>query len=261
MASESNSSMGWIVVAIALIAVLGVAAVAMLRAPTPITVQTGPQSPDRNILSVTGTHELQVAPDEAALTLEVVTRAATASQASTMNRELMNKVVSAIKSSGIKDDEIETTNVFLQKVTEWDTKEQKSVDKGYEQRTTIRVTVKDLTKVGSVLDAAVEAGANSVQDIEFSLTPESQTKYKAEALAVAAKTAKSKAQTLADASGATLGRITSLSENSYNYQPIFYNSRAMMADAGMEKVEAPSTPISPEKVSISVSVSIGYELQ
>jgi hypothetical protein len=258
MATEQNRT-GTLPLVIAALAVLGLVAVALLRPPAPISVTTGPQSPDRNILTVTGTHELEVAPDEAALTLEVVTRYPTAAQASDMNRDLMGKVVAAIKAQGIKDAEIETTNVYLQKVQEWDYERQRSVDKGYEQRTTIRVTVKDLTNVGSVLDTAVAAGANSVQDIEFRLTPESQTKYKEQALAEAAKTAKGKAETLARASGATLGRITSLSENSFNYQPWYANSRAVMAFdvAGAEK--AP-TPINPEMVTITVSVSIGYEL-
>ena len=135
----------------------------------------------------------------------------------------------------------------------------KQLDRGYQQITTIKITTKKLDAVGDVLDAAVQAGANSVQDVSFSLTPESEATYKEQALASAAKVAKSKAQTLASASGATLGRITSLSENSYNVQPYYYNTRSVAMDASAGSEKAP-TPISPEKVSLSVSVTIGYEL-
>jgi uncharacterized protein YggE len=259
MAIEQKNPGGLLVV-LAIVAVLGVIVVSSMQAIRPITVNTGPQSPDRNILTVTGTHEMEVTPDMAELTLEVVTRYPTAARASEVNRETLQAVVAALKAEGVADDEIETVNVYLQKVQEWDYENQRTVDRGYEQRTTLRVTTSDLTNVGAILDAAVGAGANSVQDIAFTLTPEKQTQVKEQALAAAAQTAKGKAETLARASGATLGRITALSENSYNYQPWYANSRAVMAldVAGAEK--AP-TPISPENVQVTVSVTIGYELQ
>jgi uncharacterized protein YggE len=258
MASTPENKSSWMILIIAAIAILAVAAVSLTKQAPPVTVYGGDQAADRNILSVTGTHELVVAPDEAEISFSVVTRNDNAAMASSENAILMNAVVDAIKAEGIAAGDIETTNVYLSKVTEYDYELRKSVDKGYEQRATVRVTVKNLDNVGSVLDAAVQAGVNDIDDVAFTLTPESQTRYKEQALTEATKTAKRKAQTLADASGATLGRITSLSENSFGYQPYYANSKAVMA---MDGAESAPTPISPEQVSMSVSVSIAYELE
>jgi uncharacterized protein YggE len=257
MATPENKS-SWMILVIAAIAILAVAAVSLTKQTPPVTVYGGDQAADRNILSVTGTHELSVAPDEAEITFSVVTRNDNAATASSENAQRMNAVIAAIRAEGIAASEIETTNVYLNKVTEYDYELRKSVEKGYEQRATVRVTVKDLTKVGAVLDAAVQNGVNDINDVAFTLTPESQTRYKEEALTQATKTAARKAQTLADASGATLGRITSVSENSFGYQPYYANSKTVMA---MDMAESAPTPISPEQVSMSVSVSIAYELQ
>jgi len=259
MATEQKNTMGMLLVVLAIVAVIGVVVVSSFQAARPITINSGPQSPDRNILTVTGTHEMQVAPDQATITLSVQTTDVSAQVASTQNAELMTAVTAALRAQGVAASDIETTNVYLSRITEWDYTRQRSVDRGYQQTATVRVTTTKLDDVGRILDAAIAAGANNVQDVSFSLTPETEKRYKEEALTEAAGVAKAKAQTLARASGATLGRITSLSENSYGITPYYYNTRAVMAlDAGMEK--AP-TPISPEKVSISVSVSIGYELQ
>lgn len=258
MAIEQKNTTSSLLVVLAIIAVLGVVVVSSFQASQPITVNTGDQSPDRNILTVTGTHELQVAPDQATITFSVITDDMSAKVASQENSDLMNAIVTALRAQGVAASDIETINIYLTKLTEWDYNRQRNIDKGYQQTATVKVTTKNLDGVGAILDAAIGAGANNVQDVAFSLTPTAEATYKEQALTEAAQVAKTKAQTLASASGASLGRITSLSENSYNYQPYYYNTRSvMMADAGAEK--AP-TPISPEKVSISVSVSIGYEL-
>jgi uncharacterized protein YggE len=129
------------------------------------------------------------------------------------------------------------------------------VDKGFEQITTLKVTIKDLAKVGSVLDAAVGAGANSVQDISFELRPETQEKVKQDALKAATAAARTKAQILATAAGAKLGDIVSLSENSY-IMPYLANSKTVMTSA-----DAAPTPINPAQVTVSASVQLSYELK
>ncbi len=232
-----------VLLVIALVAVIG------------LVVYNFSKTEERNILTVSGTHEMEVAPDQGVIVFQVVTREATAGTASVSNRELMNKVMAELEAQGIDDSDVETTAVYLNKVTEWENNS--IVEKGYEQQTTVKVTVNDLTKVGSVLDAAISGGANSIQSVEFKLKPESETAYKQEALVKATEVAKTKAQTLVNAAGARLGKITSLSESSY-VPSIRYNSYdyVVKESAGM----AP-TPISPELVSLSVTVNINYEIK
>jgi uncharacterized protein YggE len=236
--------------AIALIAVIGLVVVAALRSGGEERQQ------QQDLLTVSGTHVLEVAPDQAVMTLQVLTNGTVAKDVSAENRQLLTQVMVALKAQGLADSDIETTGVLLSRWTEWDPKSQAMVDKGYQQATTLKVTVTDMEKVGSILDAAVNAGANSVQDISFELKPETEQRLKQQALADATADATAKAKTLATAAHARLGKVASLSENSY-IQPWIYNSKAMM-DSG---AGAAPTPISPEKVTIQVSVSMAYELE
>jgi len=238
-------SKGWIV---ALIAVIGIVIVAAIAANS----HTNSQQQDR--LSVSGTYQMDVAPDQAVIMLQVQTRGTDAQQVSSQNHQLLQQVMDALTGQGIPDAKIETTGVNLQRWTEYDGIQRRMVDKGYQQVTTLKVTVEDLTKVGSVLDAAVNAGANSVQDISFELKPATQEQAKRQALAEATKAAKTKAQILADAAGARLGKIASLSENSY-IRP--FNAKAVMDTAA----ESAPTPISPQQVTVEASVNMAYELK
>lgn len=245
--AETNKFVG----AIALIAVIGLVIVAALHSSGEREQQ------QQNLLTVSGTQELDVAPDQAVMTLQVITNGTAATDVSAQNGQLLTQVMAALKTQGLADTNIETTGVLLTPWTEWDPKSQTMVNKGYQQTTTLKVTITDMEKVGSILDAAVNAGANSVQDISFELKPETEQRLKEEALANATADAAAKAQTLATAAHTHLGKVASLSENTY-IQPWTYNAGAMMADT---VANAAPTPINPEKVAIQVSVSMAYELE
>ncbi len=251
MAEQHMNS--WLV-GLAVIAVLGVILVAVVKTTAPITIDNSYQD---DVLSVSGTKQLEVPPDQAVIILQVVTDSMRAKDASTENKALLTKVMVAIEGQGVKSEELETVGVTLEKVTEWDPKTQMSVDKGYRQTVSLKVTLSDLDKVGAVLDAAVNAGANSVQSVSFRLKPATEERYKQEALKAAAQIARDKATLLADASGATLGKLSSVSENSY-VTPYYYNSKVSYDMVAAE--EMGSTPISPEKVSLTASVNLNYEL-
>jgi uncharacterized protein YggE len=238
---------------IAAIAVIGLVIVAGMKAAAPINIQP---APERNMLTVTGTKEFFVTPDEAQISLRVITRAPQAKTASDLNKARLTAIMAALKNQGIAQEDIATTGVVLQKVTEWDKQKEQSVDKGYEQITTMRVTVKDLSKVGDALDAAINAGANSVQDIQFTLRPETEAAYKRDALRNATSIAREKSELMADAAGTSLGAVSGISENSY-ITPWVTSNVADYA-SGMANGQ---TPISPERVSLKASVSVTYKLE
>lgn len=249
--TENHKGLHWI-------AIIAVAGLALVCFASVIDNQAAVVSMDsqRNILTSTGTHVLEVAPDQAIIRLEIITNGTTAKEASDENRVLSAQVMTALLGQGLNKEDIETLNVYLNKATRWDPKEQQYTELGYEQRTTLKLTVRDLTKVGTILDTAIANGANSVQDISFELQPATQTRYKEQALTDATRVAVQKARILARAADAELGRVTSVSENSYNYVPYVYNTRDVA-----EKGADASTPINPQKVSISVSVTVSYELE
>lgn len=253
MATDTQSKFLWAIVLI----MAALVALVAFKSSTPISVNTSPQ-PQQDLVTVSGTHQMDVAPDQAVMTFQVQTRGTDAKSVSSQNGQLMNAVMAALKAQGVSTDQIETTGVLLDRWTEWDQQQQKTVDKGYQQTTTIKVTLTDLTKVGPVLDAAVNAGANSVPGISFELQPATEQQYREQALKDATLAAKSKAQTLASAAGISLGKVASLNENS-NIVPWIYNTKAVMAGAALDSAAAP-TPISPQKVTVSATVSMAYEI-
>lgn len=256
--AESNM-FAYIIVALA---VIGLVIVTGIKAAAPISITTTP--PQEHTLSVAGTHEIEVAPDQAVLVVQVMTRNAKAPEASAENRALLRAVMDTVKAQGVAADDIETTGILLDRWIEYEKVEAdkglylpSAVDKGFQQTTTLKITVKDLEKVGTVLDAAIKAGANSVQEISFELRPETETRLKQDALTQATLIAKKKAEVLAQAAGTTIGPVSMISENSW-VQPWLYNSKSYESVA-MDAGSAPQ--ISPQKVTLSVSVNLNYALE
>ncbi len=222
-----------------------------------ITEQPGVQ-PQTGI-TVQGSTEFDVAPDLAKIRFRLETLSQTAQDAQLTNREIGNNVMSALKNAGVRDNEISTTDYRVEKVQEWDPTGQKMIDKGYRVSNAFVVSSKDLAKVGTLLDVGIQAGANNVESLSFELSDAKQKEVKTEALSKAATNAREKAEALADGAGVRLGKVLSLSENSYYAQP-FYRGDVMMAKAEMGAPEMPPTAVSPQDVHISAQVSVTYEI-
>ncbi|MBW2969813.1 SIMPL domain-containing protein [Candidatus Woesearchaeota archaeon] len=211
----------------------------------------------QNAISVQGSSEFDVAPDLAKIRFRILTQSATAQDAQLRNREIGANVASALKQAGVRDNEIETTDYRIEKIQEWDPKLERMVDKGYRATNAFVVTTKDLQKVGSLLDVGVQAGANNVDSINFELSDDKQKEAKTEALRKATKSAREKADALADGAGVRIGKVLSLSESSYFAMPSArYDVMAMKAEMG----GAPETEISPQSVRVSAQVSVSYEI-
>ena len=123
---------------------------------------------------------------------------------------------------------------------------------GYQVTNTASITVRTLANAGAIIDAAAQAGGDSirVQSIYFSISD--PTKYYTQARTLAVNDAKAKAQQLASTSGVTLGAITYIAENQ-GYNPPIYNSGAA--------VPGTATPISPGQTQITMSVQMAFAIQ
>lgn len=198
---------------------------------------------------VSGTAEIRVAPDIAHVTLGVRTRAGEANQAASQNAASMRSVTQAIRRLGIADADVETVQYTLQPVFDYPTNAPpRLID--YEATNLVRVTVRDLGKVGRVIDAAVGAGANVVQDVAFVLDKESEVRSRAISQAVA--DARNKASVMADALGIRLGPLLSASES---VGPIIFPRVALAESAG-----AAETPISPRQIEVRATVNLVYAI-
>ena len=241
-----------------IIGVLLVAAVLITAcAPQQITVNN---QPERNMLSVSGEGRIDVNPNKAELVIATQTNASTAKEAQFKNRELSNAVIEALKGAGVKAEEIETLDYDLSPLYDWNSKTGERMDKGFQLVHRTKVTTQNLEIAGSLIDLAVQSGANRVDSITFGLTKTAEKQAKGEALAQAAQEATSKAQSIAANVGVTLGKVAKVSENA-NYQPYYqrfesYGAKSMMADAAPQP-----TDVSPKKVTVSATISLDYEIK
>ncbi len=122
---------------------------------------------------------------------------------------------------------------------------------GYTARNTVEVTTGDLPSVGTLIDAAMQAGANNIQRLEFTL--KDRHAARAQALREAAARARADADTIANALGVKIVRVLSAEEE--REAPI---RPVMMGMARMEA--APATPIEPGKVEVRATVTLQVEV-
>lgn len=210
---------------------------------------------DLNKISVLGSAQLEVAPDEAELRLSVVTEDYNVKSAQQRNAQIAGGVIDSLVSAGVDKKQIETVGYSVEKVREWE--REKYVDKGYRVKNTVKVTTKSLDKVGDFIDSAVGAGANEVQSVSFSLTKDAKEKVKEQLLQKASDDAKSKAKILASALSVSLGRAVTIAESNYDLAPVYY-SGALYKSAMME-ASAP-TPIQPKNIETTARISVVFEI-
>lgn len=229
-------------------------AVILTACSTEIIMPQGGEQP--NTLTVQGESQFEVAPDLAKVQFAIETRSTTAQDAQLRNRQIQDEIKQALNRVGVSSSDVETTNYNVQRWYEWDYKENKQIDKGYIVSNNFVVKTTNLQKVGDILDAGVQAGANRVDSISFELSDEKSRQVKQEALRKAAANARDKAVALAEGSGVRLGAVKSISENSYVVMPYArggYDMAVMKAEAPV-----PATDISPQNVQVNAQVSVGY---
>lgn len=229
-------------------------------------------------ISVTASGDVYAEPDLARVTIGVVTEAATSTEAMNDNAEAMSKVIDAIKGLGIDEKDIRTSTVSLQPKYEYQyptsARSPDSPDKavppmpsptpptslstkivGYTATNTVTVTVRDLSKVGKVIDEGYSGGANQIQGVSFMLSDEKGADVYKDALKKAVAEAKDKASVIADAAGISDYKLKTISENS-QYIPLAYDTMGRSAAAGMAAM-AP-TPISPGQNKVTANVALTY---
>jgi uncharacterized protein YggE len=216
------------------------------------------QRSELGTISVSGTGEKTVSPDKAEVYLKIETEGKTADEAQAENRRIEKDVLSALRKAGVSDDDMETTSYYLNPRYRWDGKVNQII--GYTQYHVLKVETKNIDKVGDLIDTAVEAGANGVQNVNFDLTQEKREKVNTEVLNIAGGRALEKAKAIADGLGVKLGAVAKVSEASYNYAPM-YREMAVMSAGMDEGMPAPKTEIMPQDLDVSASITVSYYLE
>jgi uncharacterized protein YggE len=185
-------------------------------------------------VSATGTAEAE--PDQARITSGVATEAPTAREALTGNSEAMNKVITAIKSKGIDAKDIQTASFNVEPVMDYSKDGEPPKLRGYRVSNQVVVLVRDIDKLGTVLDDLVSAGANQIQGLSFEVSKAETLKDEARKNAIA--NALRRAKLLASAAGAEVGEVLQISEDSTPDSPIVYAApRFAKAQTGAAPIE------------------------
>lgn len=216
------------------------------------------KTPEPGVISVSGEGVAAVAPDMAVISLTVLREAETAREALDANNAAMADVLAAMKAEGIAERDLQTGAFSVQ--PRWvypvnkDGQNEEPRITGYTVNNTLTVRIRDLSRLGAILDSSVSLGVNQGGDIVF--TNDDQDKIREAARLDAVTKARAKAEAMTAALGVSLGRITQISENSYAAppMPIARAEMAMMAKA------ADQVPVASGENEYRVTVSVTWEI-
>jgi uncharacterized protein len=211
---------------VALVAIL-IASPAWAAAQVP-QPRPPPAAVVQRTLRVTGEGEVSVRPDVAVVTAGVEAEGKDLAAVTADVNAQMRKVLAALGQVGVAEKDVLTTRHDIQVNRPWRDGVQGPIS-GYTVAQEVRVTVRDLTKLGAVLDRVVAAGANALRGLSFE--KESPVPERAAALAAAVRAAKVKAEAVAKAAGVQLGEVLTVSETA-TVQPFPNVRMAMAQDAG-----------------------------
>jgi hypothetical protein len=206
-------------------------------------------------LTVTAEASVEATPDVASVSAGVVTQAPDAGAALAANSARMTEVVAALRKAGVAERDIQTSQLNLQPQYRY-REGQAPLITGYQATNSVSVRLRDLARVGPVLDTLVTVGANSVSGPDFLIDKPEPLLDQARANAV--KAARARADLLAAAAGVQIVRILSIREGAaFEPQP-----RPMMRTMAMDAVSAaPPPPVAPGETSLRAQVTVSFEIR
>lgn len=204
-------------------------------------------------ISINGEGLVKAKPDMATVQVVVDVSNKNVGEAQSDAATRMNNVMAKLKEQGVADDDIKTSQFAIYPQYDYTPGREQGTLVGYRVVNGVAVTIKQLDKVGKVLDAVVAAGATRVDSVAFSIAD--PTPLQSQARAAAVKQARTRAEELAKAAGVSLGKVTSISESTAGAIPEFASmTKAAALGAG-------DTPITPGSLEIRVNVQVNYAIQ
>jgi uncharacterized protein len=205
-------------------------------------------------IEVTGEGAVSAAPDFARVTLGVTTAGKDAGEAMAANAKSASALVTLIKSEGVAPADIRTSTMSISPTFSQPSPGQAREPAiiGYSVSNEVTVIVRDISRLGALLDKAVGAGANAIYGIAYGENDPGALLDKARPLAVA--DARRKAEISARAGGAQIGRLMELTEQAGSEPPVGFATRAYMPSP------PPTTPIEAGEDKLRVTVTARFEL-
>lgn len=214
---------------------------------------------NRRTVSVSGTGSVEVEADNATIILSVITRGKDVGNTAKENAEKMTKVHESVLALGILPEDVSTEHYTINQESNY--LNGKVIYGDYVATNRIKIFIKDLTMAGNVIDAAIKAGANQLSSFQYGISNKESFVKQARTLAV--QNARDTANLLATTSGAFLGKVISLNEQSNNFGFYRVNAKRASLEAAVEDTASSfvSTPISGGKTTISFTVDAVFEIK
>ncbi len=210
-------------------------------------------------LTLTGRAEVSSTPDMAVISAGAVSEAETARAALSANNEAMAAVLKTIRAAGVAEKDIQTSNFSVQPKYTYPPRASDGTQDapkivGYTVSNTVTVIVREMDKLGGVMDAVVTSGVNQMNGLDFTIAEAEPLRNEARKAAVA--DALARAKLYADAAGVKLGPIRTISEDSFVRPP------QPMARMALEaKMADAAAPVAPGEQVIEATVNIVWELE
>ena len=214
-------------------------------------------SPESRSIHVTGSGSVTGEPDIATLYLGVSVEKESVEEAREEAASAMTAVIESLKANDIAENDIQTENFSI--YPQYDYTEEGRVLRGYSVNNTVSAAVRDLESLSDIIDDAIGAGGNIVVVNAIQFMIEDPTPLQAQARALAVKDAKMKAQTLAEASGVSLGKPITITETTHTAGPpvAYAESAEFAADDGARS----ATPIQAGELTVTINITIVYEIE
>ncbi|MCJ7695637.1 MAG: SIMPL domain-containing protein [Anaerolineaceae bacterium] len=233
--------------------IVGILAMVLLASCAPVV---SPQSnPNIRSMSVNGTGYVTLVPDIAYINIGVRSEADEVSAALNTNTAQAQAISDKLISMGLEEKDIQTTSFNVYPMQQYDM-EGKISKTTYVVENTINVTVRDLAKLGSLLDASVKAGANNIYGINFDVEDKSTALDQARDLAI--QDAREKAESIASAAGVKLGELQNVSVFTSGGITPFYDAKMGIGGAAYESA---SVPVAAGTLVITVEANLSYEIK
>jgi hypothetical protein len=233
------------------LAIAGVLALAPILGAAPMTPAEAQEKPAGRLVMVAGHGSVEAAPDAAQVTTGVVTEAATARDALTANNAAMRKVVDGLKAAGIDAMDIQTQQFQIHpRYRTYKDRDAQQIE-AYVVRNQVAVKVREIARLGGILDQVVTLGANQARSISFIVSDAERRKDEARRKAI--ENATHRARLLAEAAGAKLGPVLTITEEVTGPA----SPRPMVA----RSMAAESVPIEAGSETLTVRVEVSFALE
>ncbi len=205
-------------------------------------------------ITIDGEGKITAIPDIAQISLGIQTEKSTVATAQKENTDKMNKIIGELKVMGVEAKDIKTTNYSIYPRYDW--LDGRQLLRGYIVSQNVSIKIRDLEKVGTIVDKAGSLGANEVGSLNFTIDEPEQIRQEARVKALA--NAKEKAEALAKVAGVKLGKLVSFSESGTAPMPVYRDYALKTLDMGGTAEAAPA--VEPGSQDVIVNVMVTYEV-